>query len=103
MEKSPVRSDAYFPEWKPAFKEHRHVARVSWGLSQPTLSARPVGGNRSSRKKSITFGRALTNSFHISITTRIEPKISEVEGACSNDCLSKPLHYIAPVLVEEET
>ena len=26
----------------------------------------PVGGNRSTRRKPTTFGRALTNSFHMS-------------------------------------
>ena len=28
MEKSPVRSDAYFPEWKPAFSPKQEMTRV---------------------------------------------------------------------------
>ena len=39
---------------------------------QPTLSTFQVGGNRSTRRKPTTFGRALTNSSH--------PTISEVKG-----------------------
>ena len=46
-----------------------------------------MGGNR---RKLTTFGTALTDSFHISVThesvARIEPTISEVKGACSDDC-----------------
>jgi hypothetical protein len=53
----------------------------------PTLSTFPVGGNR---RNPTTFGRALTDSFHISgmheSVVRIEPTISEVKGACSDDC-----------------
>ncbi len=48
-----------------------HGAQLRWkgqlGLTQPTLSIFPVGGNRSTRRKPTTFGRALTNSFHITI------------------------------------
>jgi hypothetical protein len=32
----------------------------------PTLSTFPVGRNRSARTKPTTFGRALTDSFHMS-------------------------------------
>ena len=35
----------------------------------------PVGGNWSSRRKPKTFGRALTDSFHIRPVARIEPTI----------------------------
>ena len=56
-------------------------------ISRPTLSTLPVGGNRSTtRRKPTTFGRALTDSFHVSVmhesVARIEPTISEVKGAC---------------------
>jgi hypothetical protein len=62
-----------------------------WGLSQPTLSTFPVGGNRSTRRKSTSFGRTLTDSFHTSCTSpRIESAISEVKNACSDGC-AKPL------------
>ena len=48
----------------------------------------PVGGNRSTRRKSTTVGRAFTNSSHKCHKSEvgIEPTISEVIGACSDDC-----------------
>ena len=36
---------------------------------QPTLSKFQVGGNRSTRRKPTTFGRALTNSSHMSVAS----------------------------------
>ena len=36
---------------------------------QPTLSTFQVGGNRSTRRKPTTFGRALTNSSHMSVAS----------------------------------
>ena len=38
---------------------------------QPTLSTFPVGGNRSTQRKPTTFGRALTESFHISLMSSL--------------------------------
>ena len=50
-------------------------------LSRNPLSAFLVGGNWSTRRKPTTFGRGLTDSFHMNIS-RIEPTISEMEDAC---------------------
>ena len=59
---------------------------------EPTLSTFQVGGNRSTRRKPTTFGRALTNSSHMSVASPnqwSEPTISEVKGACPDDCTTK--------------
>ena len=45
----------------------------------------PVGGNRRTRRKPTTFGRALTDES-IAI---IKLAISEVKGACSDDCATE--------------
>jgi hypothetical protein len=53
-------------------------------LTHP-LSTFPVGGNRSTRRKPTTFGRALTDSiFSHESVAKVKPTISEVKGACSN-------------------
>jgi hypothetical protein len=58
-------------------------------LSQPSLSTFPVWGNRSTRRKPTTFGRALTDSSHESVA-RVESTISEVKCACSaDDCATE--------------
>jgi hypothetical protein len=41
------------------------MSQVWQGLIQPSLW--PVGGNRSTQRKSTSFSRALTDSFHISV------------------------------------
>jgi hypothetical protein len=52
-----------------------------------------------------TFGRALTDSFHMTVMhesiARIEPTISEVKGSFSDDCATKASYvhvYIAEAL-----
>ena len=43
---------------------HNSVSQLLWARSTyPTLSTFPVGGNRSTRRKPTTFGRALTLLF----------------------------------------
>jgi hypothetical protein len=52
-----------------------------------------MGGNRSTRRKPTTFGRALAKSFHMAIISRhqldLNPTISEVKGARRDDCATK--------------
>jgi hypothetical protein len=70
-----------------------------WSLSQPTLSTFPVGGNRSARRKPTTFGRALTDSFDMSVMSesaaRIEPTIAEVKGALKGE--NWPIIYMTSI------
>ena len=56
--------------------------------TQTTLLTLPVGENRSTRRKSTTVGKAFTNSSRKCHESEvgIEPTISEVTGACSDDC-----------------
>ena len=61
-------------------------------LTQPVNF--PVGGNRSARRKPTTFGRALTDSFHVRPIARIEPTTPAVKGACLNDCATAMLYQI---------
>ena len=43
---------------------HNSVSQLLWAhITYPTLSTCPVGGNRSTRRKPTTFGRALTILF----------------------------------------
>ena len=43
---------------------HNSVSQLLWArITYPTLSTFPVGGNRSTRRKPTTFGRALTILF----------------------------------------
>ena len=43
---------------------HNSLSQLLWARSTyPTLSTFPVGGNRSTRRKPMTFGRALTLLF----------------------------------------
>ena len=56
----------------------------------------PVGGNRSARRKPTTFGRVLTDSFHMNgalglsnIDLRIKPAASEVKGKRSDHCATE--------------
>ena len=58
------------------------------GLSQPTLSTFPVGGNLSTPRKSTTFGRVLTFFSHTMCqesAAKIESTISEAKGDCVAD------------------
>ena len=53
-------------------------------LSRNPLSTFLVRGNWSTRRKRTTFGRALTDSFQMNVS-RIEPTISDMEDACSDN------------------
>ena len=53
-------------------------------LSRNTLSTFLAGGNWSTRRKPTIFGRGLTDSFQMNVS-RIEPTISEMEDACSDN------------------
>ena len=70
--------------------EGNRCGLMGWGdfTTLTTLLTLPMGGNRSTRMKSTTVGRAFTNfsrTCHES-EVGIEPTISEVTGACSDDC-----------------
>jgi hypothetical protein len=49
------------------------------------------GENWSSQREPATFGRVLTDSFHISVieVVGIEPTISEMKRPCSDNCTAK--------------
>ena len=57
---------------------HNSVSQLLWARSTyPTLSTIPVGGNRSTRRKPTTFGRALTLLFSHEIKFCSDPVRSE--------------------------
>jgi hypothetical protein len=78
--------------WQPSYDsclitEHSYsypMERLVWGLSHGTHSVNiPCGRKPEYQEKPTTFGRAL----------RIEPTISHVKGACSDDCDTKATIY----------
>ncbi len=52
-----------------------HVFLVMFILTPPPpLSTFPVGGNQSNPRKPTTFGRASTDSFHMSLQRESNPR-----------------------------
>ena len=77
---------------------HNSVSQLLWArITWPTQSTFPVGGNRSTRRKPMTFSRALTILFSHDdwdqIHIKIEPGTLEVKGEWSDHYTTK-----APVI-----
>ena len=66
---------------KGAYSSHLFLAITEHSCdgrdSNPTF---PVGGNRNTQRKPMTFGRVLTNSFHITIISRPNANWTHVTG-----------------------
>ena len=73
------------PDWRELLRSYR-LRRFYNCPNHPVNMS--VGGNRSTRRKLTTVGKALTNSSHKCHESEggIEPTISELTGACTDEC-----------------
>ena len=79
---------------------HNSMSRLLWArITYPTLSTFPVGGNRSTRRKPTTFGRALTILFSHEDWVRVYLTGDRTRNLRSERQVVSPLHQRSPIAI----